>query len=322
MKRRVKIIYNPDSGRKLLQKDIPKLKTILSDEYHMMVDIEATEGKHHATEIAFRSSQEEYDIIIAAGGDGTVNEVVNGMISNTKSSLAIYPAGTINDFATHLKIPRQLRKFAEMVYNENTTKVDIGKAGDTYFLNVAAGGLLTDVAHKVSSDAKTVLGKFAYYLEGIKEFPKQLFRPIKISIQIGNIKEEKEILFFVLANSKQVGGFKKIASEAKINDGLLDLILVETSHILDAASLFFLIIKGNHINHPNITYTQVKEFTIYSDGDLTIDIDGELGGKLPMTFSIIKGAIPIIIPEKKILNNDSYESKDQKHFLLTRLDIR
>ncbi|KAB3530351.1 YegS/Rv2252/BmrU family lipid kinase [Alkaliphilus pronyensis] len=318
-KSKIKIIYNPNSGRKLLLKTVPKLLDILVNEYNMDVDMEGTKGKHHATEIAIKSGQQGYHVIIAAGGDGTINEVINGMVNNSDSKLAIYPAGTVNDFATHLNVPRQLMRFAEMIHLNHTVYTDVGKAGDRYFLNVAAGGLLTDVAYRVSSDAKTVLGKFAYYLEGIREFPKQIFKPIRVKLQIGNVIEEKEILFYIIANSKQVGGFKNIASEAKIDDGLLDLIVIENTNLIDVASLFFLIIKGNHINHPSIKYMQVKEFTIESDSEVAVDIDGEMGGRLPMTFKVIKSAIPIIIPPKETI--ESYIDKNQHHLLFTKSDI-
>ncbi|KAB3529033.1 diacylglycerol/lipid kinase family protein [Alkaliphilus serpentinus] len=295
--KRVKIIYNPDSGRRALRKTIPELEDILTNEFKFIVDKEATEGKNHGREIAYKTAMGNYDLIVAAGGDGTVNEVVNGIMeSGQKIQLAIYPAGTVNDFGCHLNIPRNIRRFAEMIYEGRVIDVDIGLAGDRYFLNVAAGGLLTDVAHYVSSDAKTVLGKFAYYFEGIKVFPKQMFKSLKIQLKVGGLTEEKDILFFLLANSTHVGGFKRIASEAKINDGFMDLILVENSHIIDAANLFFLMLQGNHVSHNNITYLHVKEFRIMSKEKINIDIDGEMGGTLPMTFKVIQEAIPMIVP--------------------------
>lgn len=297
--KRVKIIYNPDSGKRGLKKTIPELEDILTNEYKYKVNKEATLRKDHAEEMAYKAALDgDYDLIIAAGGDGTVNEVINGiMASGKKVELAIYPAGTVNDFGCHLDIPRNIRRFAEMVYEGRIIEVDVGLAGDRYFLNVAAGGLLTDVAHYVSSDAKTVLGKFAYYLEGIKVLPKQMFRPLRIQLQIGGAVEEKDILFFLLANSTHVGGFKRIASEAQINDGLMDLILIENTHLIDVASLFFSILQGNHVNHNNITYMQVKEFKIMCNENIGIDIDGEMGGRLPLSFNVIKEAIPMIVPK-------------------------
>lgn len=299
--RRIKIIYNPDSGRRLLGRNMPRLKEILEMNPGCTCQLAETVKAFHATELAYEACMEGYDIVVAAGGDGTVNEVVNGMMQayskgEISTKLAIYPAGTVNDFGTYFKVPKQLEDYAQMLLDGHSQKIDIGMAGDRYFINVAAAGLLTDVAHKVSSDAKTFFGRFAYYFEGIKEFPKQLFHPINIQLKVGNTLEEKEILFFILANSPHVGGFKTLASEAKTDDGLLDLVIVENTQLKDVAQLFIMVLQGNHINHPNIHYMQVKEFSIHCDEEVVVDVDGECGGILPMTFKAIPRALDFIIP--------------------------
>ncbi len=299
---KIMIIYNPDSGRKLLQKNIPKLKELMWSEYNCLCQLAKTTGPFHAKELAHGACLEGYEIIVAAGGDGTVNEVINGMMEaraggHHTPKLAIYPAGTVNDFSSHLKIPKTLEQFAHMLNEAESVLVDVGRAGDRYFLNVAAAGLLSEVAHRVSSEAKTFFGRFAYYFEGIKEFPKQLFHPINIQFKIGKTIEEKEILFFILANSPHVGGFKNLAPEAKTNDGLLDLIFIENSQLKDMAGLFLLLLQGNHINHPSIQYLQVKELTIGCQEEIIVDVDGEYGGKLPLTFKAHQAAINMIIPK-------------------------
>ena len=163
--KKVKIICNPNSGRQIVQRNIPNLVKIL-EKSNYYVNIYTTETQLDAMYIASEACKKGYDIIIAVGGDGTVNEVINGiMVNKIRPKLAIYPAGTVNDFANYLKIPRITKEFAKIIINEKTIKADVGLGGDRYFLNVAAAGLLTDVAYKVSPEAKTVLGKFAYYLE-------------------------------------------------------------------------------------------------------------------------------------------------------------
>ncbi|MBM7614850.1 diacylglycerol/lipid kinase family protein [Alkaliphilus hydrothermalis] len=297
---RVKIIYNPDSGRRILQKNVPELKEILWEDYRIKADIEGTQGPLHAIEIAQESCKQGYTMIVAAGGDGTVNEVLNGMMHSgchQNTSLVIYPAGTVNDLGNHFKISKNVHQFAHMIHLNRQQKMDVGFTGETYFLNVAAAGLLTDVAYKVSSESKTALGKFAYYLEGIKEFPKQIFKPIKVELKIGTKIEEKEIFFFILANTSHVGGFRHIAPEAKINDGLMDLLIIESCPLKDIASLFLLMLQGNHINHPYFKYYQVNELTIGGPSEIVVDVDGELGASLPMNFKVIKEAIKIIVPE-------------------------
>ena len=293
---KIKIIYNPNSGRQIAQKKIPNLIEILK-ENNYDVDVFPTEKQFDAVSAASNACKDHYDIIISIGGDGTVNEVVNGIMSNEyRPKLAIYPAGTVNDFANYLQIPRSMEDFANIVMKKNTIKADVGLGGDRYFLNVAAAGLLTDVAYKVSSESKTVLGKFAYYLEGIKEIPKQIFKPIKIQIKYGNIEEEKDVLFFILANSASVGGFKFIAPEASINDGKFDLLIVGKNELINAAGIFVKSLVGNYTKHQNLQYLQVDSLIVECNEDVFVDLDGEQAGKLPMSFKIVNHAIEIIIP--------------------------
>ena len=133
------------------------IEILEENNYH--IDVYTTKMQLDAMYVASRACKDKYDIIVAVGGDGTVNEVVNGVMPNkTRPKLAVYPAGTVNDFANYLKVPRTMKEFAEIIIKEKTTKIDVGLGGDRYFLNVAAAGLLTDVAYRVSSEAKTVLG--------------------------------------------------------------------------------------------------------------------------------------------------------------------
>jgi len=295
---KIKIICNPKAGRQIFQKRILSLVEVLGKEDKTRVDISYTTKELDAQNMAYESCQQEYDIIIAIGGDGTINEVVNGIIkSNKMPKLALYPAGTVNDFANFLQIPRGIDDFSKMLINGHTMKVDVGVAGERCFLNVAAAGLLPNVAHKVSSEAKTVLGKFAYYMEGIKEFSRSMFKPIKIRFNINGHEEEKDILFFILANSPSVGGFKYVAPDAKIDDGYLDLLIVEHNQLIDIATIFLKALRGNHSNHPGLQYLQVEELSIYSNEKIDLDIDGELGGSLPTNFYVKKQAIEIIIPK-------------------------
>lgn len=291
------IIYNPNAGRKTLTKKIPMLQELLLTRYGINVDIIATSLEVSAEDIAFKAAVKGYETIIAAGGDGTVNEVLNGIVKSERAvKLGIYPAGTVNDFGSFLKIPKNIYHFGALINRGNSMRIDIAQGGQRYFLNIAAAGLLTDVAYRVSHETKTVLGKFAYYIEGLKEFPKQLFSPFKVELQYNGISEVREILFFLLGNSPCVGGFKSLIPGATINDGKFDLLLVEKSQLIDAASIFFMSLTGEHIKHPNLKCIQVEEVNILAEANLNVDIDGELGGQLPMNFRVIKERIEILKP--------------------------
>lgn len=293
--KKVKFIINPSSGRQVMERKIDQLiKLLLNDGY--IVGKYFTGQKYDAMVEAKKTCSSDFDMIIACGGDGTVNEVVKGiMISERKLPLAIMASGTVNDFANYLDIPKNLNDFYKMIKDENIKEIDIGKVNDNYFANVAAGGLLTNVAYTVAPEIKAVLGRLAYYLEGIKELAKQNLEPIKMKISSEEYQSEEEILLFLVSNSSSIGGFTKLAPEADVVDGLLDVVMIKKSEITDLANIFINVLTGDHINHPNVIYFKTRSIVIESDSKVPIDIDGEYGGLLPAKFQVIPKGLKIFI---------------------------
>ena len=183
-----------------------------------------------------------------------------------------------------------------MIKKGNTINVDIGKVNDDYFVNVAAAGLLTNVAYQAQPDVKAILGRMAYYFEGIKELTTQNLEPIKVKIYSEEYTNEEEILLFLISNSSSIGGFKKLAPEADVLDGLLDVVVIKKSAVTDLANIFINVLTGEHINHPNVIYYKTKSVLIEPvSTDVPIDIDGEFGGNLPAKFQVIPKGLKILI---------------------------
>ncbi|MDW7672819.1 MAG: YegS/Rv2252/BmrU family lipid kinase, partial [Bacillota bacterium] len=158
--KKIAVIANPNAGRKMAKQRVEELAEILSQE-GAELRIHYTQ-KNEKTSFTVKELSADADILIVMGGDGTVNEVVNGLMElSAAPPLAIFPMGTVNDYATYLEIPKNIHDFSEMLLISHKMAVDVGIAGQRHFLNVAAGGLLPELAHRVSSEAKTVLGKFA-----------------------------------------------------------------------------------------------------------------------------------------------------------------
>lgn len=220
------VIINPSSGKQVVQRTaLETINQLLTKGIAEEIHISYTHGQNDAYRRAAAVRPGEYGFIIAVGGDGTVNEVVNGIIdSGSKTPLVIIAAGTTNDFATSLNLPKRAADLCNMIEEMNTVLVDVGKMNDHYFLNVAAGGLLSEVAHRVPSDLKTSFGKLAYYMEGVKDISalKLDTVPLRFEFSDGSSIEE-DVFLFVVANTRSVGGFTKIAPSAKINDGMLDV---------------------------------------------------------------------------------------------------
>lgn len=292
--KKVKIIYNPSSGRQLIQWKLDNICKMLIDNGYT-ISMFKTKKKDDAVNETIKCCQEDWDLIIACGGDGTVNEVAKGIVmGGRKIPVAILAAGTVNDFATYMGLPRTSRSFFDMIENGKAIDVDLGKVNDEYFVNVAASGLLTNVGYQVQPEIKAILGRTAYYLEGLKEIPKQKFKPIKVSFESDEYTMEEDILLFLITNSSSIGGFKKLAPEANVSDGYLDSIIIKKSEVQDLVSIFINIFSGDHINHPNVEYFKTKKIAISTEEDVPIDIDGEYGGKLPATFEVVPHSFKIL----------------------------
>ncbi|TAH63526.1 MAG: YegS/Rv2252/BmrU family lipid kinase [Gottschalkiaceae bacterium] len=291
--KKVKVIYNPSSGRQVIQRRIDEICKILLDNGYIVGKF-ATKEKNDAMQEAIRCCKEDWDIIVACGGDGTVNEVATGIIiGGRKIPVAILAAGTVNDFANYMGLPKGSKEFCDMIMDENTIDVDLGKWEDKYFVNVAAGGFLTNVAHQVPTESKNALGRMAYYLEGLKEIPKQMFNGINVKISSEEYTSEEEIFLFLVSNSSSIGGFKMLAPKAQVEDGLLDCIIIRKSEIQDIVSIFINILTGEHVNHPNVEYFKTRKITIESNEKVQVDIDGEYGGTLPATFEVVPRSFKI-----------------------------
>ena len=169
-------IINPSSGR---QNFIDKIKEIAGmlviDQICNTIDVFYTEKQDDALNKAAALEKGQYDFVVAVGGDGTLDEVINDVVlSQSNTPVAVISAGTVNDFATYLNLPQTPKEFCDMIADFKLKKVDVGKVNEKYFINVVAAGLLSDTGFKVSKDKKAVMGKLAYYLEGAAELRKEL----------------------------------------------------------------------------------------------------------------------------------------------------
>ncbi len=295
--KRIKMICNPSSGKSFFDQKVDDLcLEILNRGYTLNKYI--TKGFNDAFLEAKRTSTYDFDFIIAVGGDGTVNEVVSGIVSaKSKMPLAIFHTGTVNDFATYLNLTNEPKLFCDVLDRFNTEDIDVGVLNGSHFINVVAGGFLTDVAHKTPKQSKKILGRIAYYLEGVRSFTEKGFVSYNLRFDIDGEAFEEEVSLFVITNSKSIGGINKMAPLAEIQDGLLDCILIKKSNFFEATEIFLQLITGEHINNKNVIYKRGKKISITSldDTELEIDKDGEYAGHLPANIEVLEKAIRIIV---------------------------
>ncbi|MDR7870670.1 MAG: YegS/Rv2252/BmrU family lipid kinase [Tissierellaceae bacterium] len=293
--KRIKMIVNPSSGRQNAETRIDQLSKLLLDDGYTLSKF-FTRNKDDAMNETIETCKGDWDFIIVSGGDGTVNEVAKGIaLSERKVPVAILSQGTVNDFANYLNLPTKIADFYDMIKAEKIIDIDLGKVRDDYFVNVAAGGLLTNVGYQVQPEAKAILGRLAYYLEGLRSFAIEGLAPINMKFESEEYSSQEKVLLFLVSNSSSIGGFKKLAPKADVIDGLLDVLIIRDSDMAEIANIFFNLLRGEHINHPNVKYFNTNKISISCDTEVSLDIDGEYGGYLPATFEVVHKGMKIFV---------------------------
>ena len=219
-------VYNPNAGTGILK---PKLSDVLDSFVKSGYEITVyptQKAQDAAAQISLYG--EYYDLIVCSGGDGTLDEAVTGLqMANLHTPLGYIPAGTTNDFAASLGIPKDVAEAAETAVGGVPFPCDVGKFNNNYFIYIAAFGLFTDVSYETKQSMKNILGHFAYVLEGAK----RIFNIPSYKIRVTHDGEEieDEFIFGMVTNSRSVGGFKEIIGpEIIFDDGLFEVTLIKT----------------------------------------------------------------------------------------------
>ncbi|BBU41050.1 MULTISPECIES: diacylglycerol kinase [Aeribacillus] len=308
--KRARIIYNPTSGREAFKKQLPEVLAKF-EEAGYETSCHATTGEGDATNAAKQAAERGFDLIIAAGGDGTVNEVVNGLaVMENRPTLGIIPVGTTNDFARAIGIPRDnILHAVDTLLNGVKRKIDIGKVNDQYFINIAGGGKLTELTYDVPSKLKTVLGQLAYYLKGIEMLPS--IHPTEVEIEYDGKLFQGEIMLFLISLTNSVGGFEKLAPDSILNDGMFDLLILKKVSLAEFIRLASLALKGEHIHSENVIYTKANRIKVKTEDKMQLNLDGEYGGLLPAEFENLYQYIEIIMSKEKAEKNAPIEKSSE-----------
>ena len=300
--KRARIIYNPTSGREAIKKNLPDVLEILENAGYE-TSTHATTGEGDAIEAAKLAVERRYDLVVAAGGDGTISEVVNGMAEQEyRPKLGIIPVGTTNDFARALQIPRDIVAAAEIIAKGDRIPIDIGRMNEKYFINIGGGGSLTELTYDVPSKLKTVLGQLAYYLKGIEMLPS--LKATNMTIEYDGKLFEGEAMLFLVGLTNSIGGFEKLSPSSSINDGMFTLLILTKTNLADFIRIASLALRGEHINDPKVIYTKANRIKVHSDEKVLLNLDGEFGGVLPAEFVNLYRHFEVFVPIDKIRDED------------------
>jgi lipid kinase, YegS/Rv2252/BmrU family len=288
--KKVKFIYNPFSGENLILSELDKVISIHQEFGYQVVPFRIEKGI--TIDEALNDIDESFYYILVAGGDGTVDSLVNAMKErNINVPLGILPVGTANDFAKFLGLPQDISTCVRQILSSEPKGVDIGKINNKYFVNVASTGLFTDVSQKTDVNIKNTIGKLAYYLKGLEQLPN--FRKLKVNIKSKEVEYDGYMYLLLVFNGQTAGSFN-LATSADVMDGYLDVIMFKAITIIDLIPLFIKVLRGEHLDSPNVLYFKTDNLIIESPEDIVTDIDGERGPDFPLNIQCIKNGIEVL----------------------------
>lgn len=295
-RKKVILFYNPNAGNGLFKNNLDLIIERFQQKKLVVIPVRA--GRGDVLDGLFRSiDPSEFRQVIAAGGDGTINICVNAMMrNNIDLPLAIFPAGTANDFAYYLDLPLEINSMIDIALGNNFTYSDLGVANDKYFLNVAAMGTMVDVSQKTDPNLKSILGVLSYYIRGIVEVPN--LKPIPVRIASEEFSGDEQMYFMLIMNGRSAGGFKRLSPSAEINDGLFDVIVFREMPVTDFLPLLINVLQGNHEKNKHIIYFRTDRLQVESPQHVGTDIDGEKGDDLPISYSLLPKKLKIFTRDK------------------------
>lgn len=293
------LIYNPKSGT-------GKIKNKLSDVVDMCVKdgyevtVRPTQAKLDAMEYITENGK-RFDKIICSGGDGTLDEVVKGMLAGgCDIPIGYIPAGSTNDFAASLGISSSPTKACKTAVYGKPFACDIGKFNEDYFVYVAAFGILTEVSYETDQKIKNVLGHMAYVGEAMRSFSPASMKPINMSILAGDRMIKDDFIYGMISNSASIGGMKLLpVNEIALDDGEFEVLLVKYPRSIEEINLMISSLLAQDPDPDYIYYFKTSHLEIHSEEEVSWTLDGENGGShKDVEIENISKAFRICVPEK------------------------
>lgn len=292
MQKKLFIILNPIAGKGVSEKLLHKIIGFFKDRGYP-VDFYKTKQRGDARKAVQCLSGEDH-IIIIMGGDGTINEVLNGL-ENRKVKLGIIPTGTANVLAKELKIPLDIMNACEVITQENELRLDLGKNDRGYFILVAGVGIDAMVVKDLSTGRKGNISFFSYTAPIIKNLLNYKYPKLSVEVD-GELIENNAGLVFV-GNTKCYGGSIEVTSHAKANDGVFDICIVKIKSRLSILYLMCRALMRILPESKGVVYTKGKVVSVTSDTQVPYQMDGDFAGYIPTMFEIVPNAVPVLVPK-------------------------
>jgi len=297
--KRARLILNPSSGRERGPEHLESLTAALKRRFDE-VTTTVTSGDGDAERAATAAAADGCDTLFVAGGDGTVNEAMNGLSSANaleRVTVGILPFGTGNDFAAALGIPLETDAALDILLQGREIRVDLGQVNGRVFVNTSGGGFIGEVSAAVTPQLKTIAGRLAYLIGGAQALLD--FEPVSADITIhpGGQRLTHELYTFAVCNSRLIGGGRLIAPNAVIDDGLLDVCLIESMSALEFVALASKVAQGEHVSDPRVAYFQVSAIELELAREVNVNTDGEVFNVKRCEYRVLPGVARFLAGE-------------------------
>ncbi len=290
------IIVNPTAGGRRAQRVWPAIRAALTVQgVGFMAEMGERPG--HPLLLAEQAARAGYPIIAAAGGDGTIHEVLNGLLRGRPAdppALAIVPVGTANIFVRELKLPQDPAGIAHMLRRRDRRRIDLGQVNDRYFATIAGIGFDAEVVHRSRRWPRWLGGKARHLLAGLGTLPR--YRAVSARLRVNGREERLPLYLLAAANTSWYGGGIHIAPHARIDDGQLAVVVAGDLSVSEAFTALRWTLSGRHLQHPKIGHTTAQEIRVETEKPLAIHADGEYLGRGPASFRCIRQGLEVIVP--------------------------
>lgn len=311
----VLIVFNPNAGQALVVQQALERAASLWRQHGWQVALQPTVCAGDATQIAKAASARGVDIVVAAGGDGTVNEVINGLVGS-ETAMAVLPAGTVNIWAREMGLAMDVQKAAAAMLLAQWRQIDVGRVRsmfprtrrlsrkrvarpkeplvDRYFLLMAGVGFDAAVTALINPLEKKRLGAIAYVKQAVQMAWN--YRGSKVALRVDGQKKRGRFLMAVVGNSQLYGGVMKFTHNALVDDGLLDICVIQGRSMLQAPLRLVSIFSRSHHRDARIKYYQAKQIQFLSRKPIPVQVDGDYLGMTPLLFEVVPRSLWVLVP--------------------------